>query len=174
MQTFELPGVISDLVEAQQRVAAFYNARICGADKKVELNFTFDGKLVGDIGEAIAVELFGICLVDKPANAGVDGYANNKSVQVKASGTKRGPTFRALDESIRADHLIFLSLNFEEKTVTVDYNGPERDVLRGVKLTTQRTLSLTAVQQRNAEVREEDRLPLTCKGRSLLKQNGLD
>ena len=62
----------------------------------VQLEFTLDGNLVGDLGEAIAVELFGIRLVEAKSTEGIDGCAPDGSttVQVKATGTGRGPAFR--------------------------------------------------------------------------------
>ena len=70
-----------------------------------DLRFTLDGNLVGDIGEAVAAELFGLELTVR-CGAGIDGMSPgpaSRSVQVKASGTFRGPAFRKID--LRADHL---------------------------------------------------------------------
>jgi len=66
--------------------------------------------LVGDIGEAVAAELFGVKLSARDGT-GIDGHApDGRSVQVKASGSNRGPAFRVVDT--RADHLLFLSFDF--------------------------------------------------------------
>ncbi|MER9202942.1 hypothetical protein NKH74_27765 [Mesorhizobium sp. M0933] len=91
------------------------------------LKFTLDGNLVGDIGEAVAAELFGIKLV--PGNGtGIDGHSTDgRSVQVKATGTGRGPVFRCVDT--RADHFLFLDIDFENLRGEVIFNGPEHVAL---------------------------------------------
>lgn len=66
MTRFKLPPVIAELVLARDRVRGHYNVP--------GLSFTLDGKLVGDIGEAVAAELFGLTL--KPGGGtGIDGHA---------------------------------------------------------------------------------------------------
>lgn len=52
MRTFRLPPIIPDLVVARNRLRKNY--------KSAALTFTLDGKLIGDIGEAVAAEL--LCL----------------------------------------------------------------------------------------------------------------
>jgi hypothetical protein len=97
---FALPPVITGLVAARNRLRAHYGS--------VGLRFTFDGNLVGDIGEALAAELFSIKLISR-GGTGIDGHApDGRSVQVKATGTGRGPVFRNVDT--RADHLLFFEL----------------------------------------------------------------
>lgn len=49
---FELPAEIQPLLEARDKLRQRYAAS--------GLCFTLDGNLVGDIGEAVAAELFGI------------------------------------------------------------------------------------------------------------------
>ncbi len=49
-------------------------------------------------------------------------------MQVKATGTARGPAFR-LSET-RADHLLFFDLDFEAACGTVVFNGPEHVATR--------------------------------------------
>ena len=115
---FALPPVVADLV-ARNKLRAHY--------KSAGLKFTLDGNLVGDIGESIAAEIFGVQLV--PGNGtGIDGHApDGRSVQVKATGTGRGPVFRCVDT--RADHLLFLDIDFENLKGQVIFNGPEHVAL---------------------------------------------
>lgn len=83
MEEFDLPAEIEPLLAARDRLRERYASS--------GLRFTLDGNLVGDIGEAIAAELFGIELSARCGSA-VDGFTkgpNRKSVQVKASGTFR-------------------------------------------------------------------------------------
>lgn len=59
---------------------------------------------------------------------GIDGHApDGRSVQVKASGTNRGPAFRMVDT--RADHLLFFYLDIDLCTAKLLFNGPEHIAL---------------------------------------------
>ncbi|MHA6643692.1 DUF6998 domain-containing protein [Mesorhizobium sp. A623] len=112
---FTLPPIVTELVAARNKLREHY--------KTAGLRFTLDGNLVGDIGEAIAAEIFGITLV--PGNGtGIDGHASDgRSVQVKTTGTGRGPVFRHV--GTRADHLLFFDIDFENLKGNVIFNGPE-------------------------------------------------
>ena len=83
-----LPTSVVDLYRAHEAM--------CRQFAHTGLAFTLDGKLVGDIGEAVVAEAFGIKLCERRV-AGVDGYAHDgRSVQIKATGLpKRGPAFSA-------------------------------------------------------------------------------
>ena len=148
---FDLPEIIVDLITARNGLREYYAA----ADRK----FTLDGKLVGDIGEAIAMELFGIELSEQN-DTGVDGYApDNRSVQVKTTGTGRGPSFRNVET--RADHLLFFDLDFEKLKGEIVYNGPEEIALRNFPATWLGQMQVTSTQIRAADALVEDaqRLP---------------
>jgi hypothetical protein len=100
---FKLPDVILRLVEAHQAVVKHYEAS--------RRTFTLDGKLIGDIGEAVACELFDIEL-SASNDHGIDAYAKDgRSVQIKATATSGNPMFRPVEK--RADHLIFLGLDLK-------------------------------------------------------------
>lgn len=74
--SFYLPPVVTELLSARNRLRDHY--------RSAGLTFTLDGNLVGDIGEAIAAELFGITLSARNGT-GIDGHApDGRSVQVKA------------------------------------------------------------------------------------------
>lgn len=152
MTKFVLPPVITELVIARDRVRRHY--AVPG------LSFTLDGKLVGDIGEAVAAELFGLTL--KPGGGpGVDGHApDGRSVQVKATGTGRGPVFRKVD--VRADHLIFIEFDFEKLAGEIVFNGPEHVALQDMPDTwsNQRPVSPRKIRLLNENISEADRLPI--------------
>uniref|UniRef100_UPI003D18E37D DUF6998 domain-containing protein n=1 Tax=Pseudomonas viridiflava TaxID=33069 RepID=UPI003D18E37D len=80
-----LPEVIADLWKAQQTLAAHYVS--------TGLKFTLDGRLVGDIAEALALEHFDLLIPEK-RTGGVDALTRTgKTVQVKATGrTRSGPS----------------------------------------------------------------------------------
>lgn len=150
---FLLPPAIADLVAARNRLREHYEL--------VGLEFTLDGNLVGDLGEAIAAEIFGIKLVPTKATMGIDGYApDGRTVQVKATGKGRGPAFRLVET--KADHLIFFDLDFEAGIGVVVYNGPEHIATAALPKVFAGQRSLTPLQIRAADARvaPADRLPV--------------
>lgn len=151
-KTFALPPVITDLVLARNRLRDHY--------RSAALYFTLDGNLIGDIGEAVAAELFGLKLSTRNGT-GIDGYApDGRSVQVKATGTNRGPAFRMVDT--RADHLLFLAFDLENLKGEVVYNGPEQIALSFLpsEWVGQRSLTRAQVRQADLLVRHDQRLPM--------------
>lgn len=151
MTTIRLPSAISHLYRAHRRLQKHF--------AWTELTFTLDGKLVGDIGEAIAAANFGVELCARRTR-GVDGHApDGRSVQVKATGrTQAGPAYSS-GEGV-ADHLLFFRFNFERGTAEVAYNGPEapiREMLPG-RLNGTRVIPLANVLDANAKVEARRRL----------------
>jgi hypothetical protein len=117
--TLRLPDVVKALWTAQQTLAKHYS--------HTGLKFTLDGRLVGDIGEALAFHHFDL-LPPKKRTGGVDALTRSgKTVQVKATGKRNtGPAFTP--GKGRADHLLFFAIDFERNTAEVVYNGPEAPV----------------------------------------------
>ncbi len=148
-----LPPVIKELIDARDRVKQHYDYP--------GIEFTLDGKLVGDIGEVVAAKVFGITLTPG-GGTGVDGHTRDgTAVQIKATGKKGGPAFRQVDK--RASHLIFIDFDFDNEVGTVLYNGPEHIVLRGMPEDwggKQRTVARGTIRRCNAEVSPDDRLPI--------------
>lgn len=124
------------------------------------LAFTLDGKLVGDIGEAMAAECFDLILCNKRTK-GVDAHTRDgRSVQVKATGkSKSGPAFTP-GEGI-AEHLLFLRIDFLRGIVDVAYNGPEAPIraMLPTSWTGTYLVSLPKVQAADARVDDHLRLP---------------
>jgi len=152
-QWFELPAIIAVLVATQKALRAHYNPP--GNNR---LTFTLDGNLVGDIGEALAIEAFGLDLHDRNGE-GVDGTApNGRKVQVKATGTGRGPAFR--HTKVDAEQLLFFQIDFDSCRARVVYNGPE-DPVRAMLVAPwvgQKSLSLGQMEVLNRMVLDRDRL----------------
>ncbi|HEY1613560.1 MAG TPA: hypothetical protein VGF97_07720 [Rhizomicrobium sp.] len=142
---------VTDFVQAHNRLKRHYEA--------TGLTFTLDGKLVGDLAEVIAAELYGLALCEC-RTPGVDGYAaDGRSVQVKATGLPRkGPAFTP-GEGI-ADHLIFLRLDFANANGTVAYNGPEAPIrnLLPVGFVGTKRVPFSKVLTADASVAPADRL----------------
>lgn len=124
------------------------------------LSFTLDGKLVGDIGEAVVSEAFGIKLCEK-RTAGIDGHApDGRSVQIKATGLlKGGPAFTP-GEGV-AEHLIFVRIDFSEGRAVVIYNGPEAPVRANLPTSWSGTkvVSLNRILALDSALSIEQRLP---------------
>jgi hypothetical protein len=115
-----LPPLIEQLREAQQALVNHFAA--------TGLKFTLDGRLVGDIGEAIALEYFAI---ERPKirTKGVDAVvsATGQTVQVKTTGqASAGPAFSR--GTAVAELLLFLRLDMLSGTAIVLYNGPEAPI----------------------------------------------
>lgn len=151
MLEFDLPPAIADLVASRNKLRDHYKA--------VGLKFTLDGNLVGDLGEAIAVELFGLRLVDARSTAGIDGRSpDGRTVQVKATGTGSGPAFRQTET--KAQHLLFFDLDFERAKGFVVFNGPEHIAVAALPtvFSGQRSLTRSQIRAANARVADSDRL----------------
>lgn len=149
---FELPDEIRGLMEARNRLRDHYG--------HPDLRFTPDGNLLGDLGEALAVELFGLEL-GRRCGPGIDGTApDGRTVQVKVSASKRGPAFRLVDT--KADHLLFFSLDFDECCGVVDFNGPEiiATNLLPAAWVGQRSLTLNQIKRADALVPDNARLSM--------------
>ncbi len=149
---FDLPPSVRKLVAARNELKAHFS--------DVDLHFTFDGNLVGDLGEAVAAELFALKLTGR-GYEGIDGFAaDGRSVQVKASGTARGAQFRLVET--KAEHLLFFHFNYDECFGEVIYNGPEKPVRATLpeSWTGQRSVSAATFRRLNAKVSEADRLPM--------------
>jgi hypothetical protein len=162
MYKFALPVSISRLISARNEVRTHYNDLIQQSGGATKLSFTLDGNLVGDIGEALAVELFGIRLVDQRSAEGIDGYTadNLTSVQIKATGTGRGPAFR--NTETRAKHLLFFDLDFDRQSGLVVFNGPEHYAVSSLpnRFLGQRQLSARQIRHADALVQPGERLAL--------------
>jgi len=159
LRRFRLPQAIASLVEARNGVRDHYRQVILERGCDAALKFTLDGNLVGDIGEAIAVELFGIALVNRASAEGIDGYARDgKTVQIKASGTGRGPAFRCTET--RAHYLLFFHLDFEAACGEVIFNGPEHYVTDRLpkRFSGQRMIPLKQVRNADGQVKPGERL----------------
>lgn len=151
-QQFKLPTAVRELVAARNNLRRRYAA--------LRLSFTIDGNLIGDLGEAIAAELFELQLIARNGT-GIDGYGiDGRSVQVKATGSGRGPAFRMVER--RADHLLFLDLDLDKLVGLVAFNGPEALIIERLPPAWegQRAVSPAKIAALDRLVRAEDRLPL--------------
>ena len=160
---FQLPAEVRPLAEARIRVRDYYRGRGLG------LEFTFDGNLVGDFGEACAVEEYGMRLVEARSNAGFDGYAPDgvRTIQVKAKGSSTKAIAFSYSET-QADHLLVLELDFERGTGRAIYNGPEhyvRAFLPSEPWRGQKQVSLAKLKRAATRIQEGERLAMVERNR---------
>lgn len=154
MQTvFTLPSAMLRLWEAQQEIVKHY--------AWTKLKFTLDGRLVGDLAEAIALEHFDLEPCAKRTK-GVDAViaGSSRTVQIKASGIGAGPAFsRGVG---KADYLIFLQLDFQRGLAAVEYNGLEAPIraLLPEELAFTGTIKLPALRALAAAALPADQVPL--------------
>lgn len=134
-------------------------------DKYIHLNkqFSLDGKLVGDIGEVLAAEEYGLRLL--PENTPIhdaEEIATGRMVQIKAS-FKDNSYFPFGDDRI-PDY--FLSISMDENGVITElFNGPGRMVVEQYILKDNLKgygkyykLSPSKLKNLNSLVKEEDKI----------------
>jgi hypothetical protein len=145
-----LPRAVVRLWKAREHLYEHYDRKLA---------FTLDGKLVGDIGEAVAAEAFGLELCGN-RRPGVDALARDgRTVQIKATGLANGgPAFSPGEAT--AKHLLFLRIDFPKGTATVVYNGPEAPIRALLSRNGKGTRSalLSQVKEQAKKVRAKDRL----------------
>jgi hypothetical protein len=156
VNTIQLPDVVKNLWDAQQLLTKHYAA--------TGLKFTLDGRLVGDIAEALALDHFDLQLPLK-RTGGVDALTRSgKTVQVKATGNpKSGPAFTP--GKGRAEYLLFFAIDFESHTASVIYNGPEapvRALLPAEGWSGTKVLRLPDLVRLAKSVAPSDRIPYTA------------
>lgn len=152
-----LPQPVIDLWQSQQALAKHF--------VHTGLKFTLDGRLVGDIAEALALEHFELSLPDKRTK-GVDAItACGDSVQIKASGLESsGPAFTPGTGIAR--YLLFFQFNFSTGSATMVYNGleaPVRARLLPKEWTGTKVVNLAALRALAHEFGNANALPLKKK-----------
>lgn len=151
----QLPEVVRTLANAQKDLARHYAS--------TGLRFTLDGRLVGDIAEALALEHFDLKLPEKRTR-GVDALTRigRKTVQIKATARlKSGPAFTPGKGF--ADYLLFFRIDFDANTASVLYNGPEapiRALLPNENWIGSKVIALAKILELAKEVVSEEALPL--------------
>lgn len=128
---------------------------------KGKLNFPLDGRLVGDIGEALVSEAFDIELYGKNSYE-YDGYhkASDKKVQIKSSMSYN------FNYPFNKDLEHFIAVHIEsDGNLEVLYNGPGKpihDFLKGRKRKTYKdiwyTISASHLRNLNGRVIEQNKI----------------
>lgn len=152
MPRHKLPSEVRYLVHARNQLRTRYG--------HLGLKFTPDGNLVGDLGEAVASELFGLRLAERRGLKAIDAYApGRETVQIKASGRGRAVQFTHSEEP--ANWLLVLVFDYEAEEVDVVYNGRYRPAISLLPQAWagQKPVAVRHLRKLDADLAEADRLP---------------
>ena len=137
-------------------------------DKYIHLNkqFSLDGKLVGDIGEVLAAEKYGLKLLDENAPVhDAEEIETGRKVQIKSSF--KGNCYFPCGDNRIPEYFLSVVIS-DEGEITELFNGPgqyifENYVLKN-KLKPYRnsyyTLSKGVLEKLNGEVDEKDKIKI--------------
>ncbi|GBF18027.1 MULTISPECIES: DUF6998 domain-containing protein [Arenibacter] len=129
---------------------------------KGKLDFSLDGRLVGDIGEALVSEKFDIELYGKNEHR-YDGFhrPTNKKVQIKASMAYNF----SYPHNIDLEHFIAVHLE-PDGTLEVLYNGPGEYINKFLKDNNRKsyrdiwtTITANHLRELDRKLKHSDRLP---------------
>lgn len=158
--SFRLPECVAEMVNARDRLCKHYAALLQLTHAEDRLRFRFDGNLIGDLGEGIAVERFGVRLDKSRGSTGVDGTTlDRRTIQIKATAAGRGPAFRQVVGG-PAELLLFFEIDLVGGLAIVIFNGPHYKAVKKLPEIYRGQRSLTAGQIRaaNLDVLEAERL----------------
>ncbi|WP_082434468.1 DUF6998 domain-containing protein [Devosia sp. A16] len=153
MSRHKLPEEIRHLVHARNALRTRYGA--------YGLKFTPDGNLVGDLGEAVCAELFGLTLAPRRGLKAIDAYTTDgQSVQIKASGRGTGIPFTHSEEP--AVWLLVVCFDYEAEEVEVVYNGPYAPAVARLppQWAGQKAVRVSFLRRLNSDVEPGNRLPI--------------
>lgn len=98
-------------------------------DKYIHLNknFSLDGKLVGDIGEVLAAEKYGLKLLGENAEIhDAEELSTGRMVQIKS--TFKGNSYFPYGDNRKPEYFLSIAIN-NEGEITELFNGPGHYVL---------------------------------------------
>ncbi|MFA5967751.1 MAG: hypothetical protein WC816_00650 [Sphingomonas sp.] len=155
-----LPSEVLKVAEAQSALVQRYShIKLCNGST---LQFTLDGKLVGDLAEAIVAELFDLQLDPSRHIDGCTRCEQKIPVQIKATGRENGSFQFRTSKFPRPDNLrlIAIQINWQEPSYDVVYNGPESKIRSLLEKQNSPTKSLSIKKMREADrgVDSSDRL----------------
>ena len=122
----KLPKEVRELFKARDKLRRSLNSI-----EQDRLPFAFDGNLVGDLGEWIAIEDYGMELA-RTGLAGIDGVIDGQTVQVKATITGKQAAFRYLSGANFAERLLVFKICEEGREYEVIYDGPQKPVVKQI------------------------------------------
>ena len=120
------------------------------------LSFTLDGKLVGDIGEAIAMDAYRLIPLAAGAKRHDFRTEAGREVQVKLTQQTKGNVGLGRSKQ-RFEHLVVLQV-FEDGTYSVLFDGPGEYIDRAWAHKKSASLSILQLRRLNDSVKETERL----------------
>ena len=124
-----------------------YDARNALREHFDGLPFTLDGRMVGDIGEAIAVYKWGLTRLPEGSKTHDVKTASGKHIQIKTTQQTRGSVGLGLHKQA-FEHLIVIQIG-EDASYNVLYDGPGSYV--DVKRNGKKSASLSVNQLRELD-----------------------
>ncbi len=146
-----IPEAVKQLLAIVERLRAAY--------KEKNKQFTLDGRLVGDIGEVLAEEVYDIKLFEDLQKHHDATSADGRLVQIKAT-MKKSLTFPV-------DHIPLYYIGIQihsDGTFTEIFNGPGAVAWEAVKKrkatkTNLHSVSISALRKLSVTVKDSDRIP---------------
>lgn len=132
-------------------------------------NFSLDGKLVGDIGEVLAAEKYGLELLEENAEIhDAKELASGRMVQIKSSF--KGYSYFPCGDERMPNYFLSIVIN-EDGEITELFNGPGQFIvdhyLKARKIKPYKnhyyTLSRGVLEELNKQVAEKDKIKILPK-----------
>lgn len=143
-----LEPIIKRLYQARNELRALFP----------ELAFTLDGKLIGDIGEAIALQDFGFTKLPEGTELHDFVTDDGRHIQIKttqASAPNRGVGLGLTMQSF--EHLIVIQIT-EEGTYNILYDGPGSYIEAARSHRTTPSLTVSQLQRLDSKVTDAERI----------------
>ena len=144
-----------------QIIEKLYDTRNELREKFPQFKFTLDGNLIGDIGEAIAIEKFNLMKLPVGTKTHDCKAEDGKLIQIKATQQKeKGGRVGLGRYEPKFDNLIVIQIN-ENGMYEIIYNGlgkPITDKFKNLPLKQNYSISVKQLKELNAEIEIQDRI----------------
>lgn len=148
-------------LKLRKPLAKLYEARNELQDAFKEFKFTLDGKLIGDIGEAIAIEVFDLKKLKDGTKSHDCETSEGKLVQIKTTQKKRRCGRIALGNS-RPEFNNLIAIQIDENGMyEVIYNGlgkPITDRFKSIPIKQAYSISVIHLKELDAEIKPNERI----------------
>jgi hypothetical protein len=121
-----------------------------------ELSFTLDGNLVGDIGEAIAIDDYKLISLGKGTKQHDFKTQTGEKVQVKATQQTKGGVGLGQEQE-HFEHLVVFQI-FEDGTYSILFDGPGGYIDKAREHKTSASLTVLQLKKLNSEVKTSERI----------------
>lgn len=139
-------------------------------DKYIHLNknFSLDGKLVGDIGEVLAAEKYGLQLLDENAEVH-DAVEKETGRMVQIKSSFKGNSYFPYGDDRKPEYFLSIVID-EDGVITELFNGPGQFIvehyIKARKIKPYKnhyyTLSRGVLEELNKQVEEKDKIKIVA------------